>query len=473
MKVIHISRKQKISRTPYAEYKANNSLKAKYHKFGAFAFAVTLALMLMPISPILAILSLAGCALLTFSKTDLTGYGLLFVLTFNCNYGLGNTGTDCTPTFTAAKKLILMSYYNATGAQNRFSLTNPGTIYTASSSATLTGVGTTFLTTFTVGDIVVLASNTQVYQILSISSNTVMTATSASLTTQGTPGVAYNQFTNIAYWNALVNHPDPTRRILPVPFLKNADNTRADSIVEAFDDNTEQITLQGVRKFMGIIPKANASPQLQGRLLSMQNSDFGMYWVDYTNNLIGSDTGDGFFYPIRIDQNSWMPIYNPGTAKKGAKIELKFDIHSNEIDSTMNAIAASNFQTVVLGNLNGLKDVSVTISNLSHSSDNLTLAFQTIYGDAITPTSVHGLTINNFVSKVTGALAKIACTAGTDAGTDIAVTACTEQPDIYGKPNGTYVLTLTSPSATDVLALNIVANGYDWSAVNVSTATLT
>lgn len=472
MKVIHISRKAKITRTSYEWYRAKNTIKSFYHKVGSFAFAMTLALCLLPISPILSLISIAGCAVLTFSKKDLSGYGLLFVLSFNCNYGLANTGTDCTPTFTAAKKLLLMSYYNAAGGQNRFALSNPGTAAVTASSATITGTSTTFLTTFTIGDIIVIAGNTQVFQILAIASNTSMTATTTAIASTSTS--AYNQFTNIAYWNALVNHPDPTRRIFPVPFMKNADNTRADSIMESFDDNTEQITLQGVRKFSGIIPKANASPQLQGKLLQMQNTDLGMYWVDYTNNVIGSDTGDGFFYPIRIDQNSWMPIFNPGTAKKGMKIDLKFNIHENEIDSTMNAIAASNFNTVQMGNLNGLKDVNYTYSNLSHSANDLTMLFQTIYGDAITPTAVHGLAVSNFVSSVTGAAGNIACTAGTDAGSDLAIKSVTEQKDIYGKPNGTFVVVFTStPSATDVLAINVVANGYDWSAVNVSTVTLT
>ena len=417
-------------------------------------------------------MSLAGCAILTFNKKDISGYGLLFVLSFNCNYGLGNTGTDCIPTYVAPKKLIFMSYYNATGAQNRFALSNPGTIYTASGSKVLTGIGTTFLTTFTVGDIVVLAGNSQVYQILSISSNTVMGATSNSLTTQATPGVAYNQFTNIAYWNALCNHPDPTRRIVPVDFIKNGENTRMPDTFETFDDNTKQSVLQGVREFKGMIPKANASPQLQGRLNTFKNSDLGFYWVDYNNNVAISDTGDGFAYPIRIDQNSFMALFNPGVAKKGMKIDIEFDIHSNEVDSNMNLIAASNFQTVQMGNLKGLKDVTVTPTVSGHAT--LKLAFATIFGDAVTPTAIHGLTINNFVSNVTGALANIACIGGTDVGTDIAVSACVEQNDIYGKPNGTYILTLTSASATDVLALNVAGyNGGDFSSVNVTTVTLT
>ena len=486
MKVIHISRKKKITRTSYDWYRAKNKIKSFYHKIGAFAFSLCLALLMGSIASMCALsagadpiiwgwvasfISFSASILSAFGKLTLP-FGLLSVLTFNCNYGLSNTGTDCTPTFTAAKKLLLMSYYNAAGGQNRFALSNPGTIGCIQASTTLTGTGTHFTTTFTVGDIILIHGNPQVFQILAITNDTALTTTVAAVATTTT--AAYNEFTNINYWNALVNHPDPTRRIYPVPFLKNADNTRADSIVEAFDDNTEQITLQGVRKFNGIIPKANASPQLQGRLLGMQNTDFGMYWVDYTNNLIGSDTGDGFFYPIRIDQNSWMPIFNPGTAKKGMKIELKFDIHQNEIDSNMNAIAASNFGTVQLGNLNGLKDVNYVFSNITALGNDLTVALTTLYGDAITPTQVHGLTVNNFISRNPANPGKQGYIYDSTTSTDHAVSSVTEGSDVNGKPNGIYTVVLTiAGAANDVLYPAISAPGYDFSNVNVSTVTLT
>lgn len=471
MKVIHISRKAKIKRTSYEWYRAKNKLKSKYHKVGAFATALVLAgfLAAIPVfGPVLAILSMFASYLAITGKIRLA-YGIFAVLTFNCNYGLSNTGTDCTPTMTAAKKLILVPYINAANGINRFALSNPGTIACTATSATLTGTGTTFLTTFTIGDIVVITGNTQVFQILSIASNTSMTATVVAAASSST--TTYNNFTNIAYWNALVAHPDPTRRWYPVPFMKNADNTRQDPTMEQFDDGTEQETIQGVRKFSGIIPKANASPQLQGKLLAMKNTDFGMYWIDYTNNMVGTDPLDGFFYPIRIDQNSWVPIFNPGTAKKGMKIDLKFDVHTNEIDSNLNAIAASNFGSAILGNLNGLKDASVVYSNIVAANNNLTMALTTLYGDSVTKTQVHGLNVNSFYSTNTGALGKIY---DKTAAADKTITSVTEGTDINGKFNGVYTIVLSvAGSAADVLQPAISAPGYDFSAVNVSPVTLT
>ena len=53
MKVIHISKKAKITRTSYEWYRAKNTIKSAYHKVGALALAITLALPLLPLSPIL------------------------------------------------------------------------------------------------------------------------------------------------------------------------------------------------------------------------------------------------------------------------------------------------------------------------------------------------------------------------------------------------------------------------------------
>ncbi len=491
-KVIHISRKQKISRTRYAEYKLKNELKAFYHKIGALGVSIFIALMVGVgmqlaavavgfenssmigiVSALISFVASMGLAIYSHYKKEIIFWGILALGTFNCNYGLGNTGEDCTPKMGAPKKFWFMNYFNAAGNQNRIQLLTPGTIACAGPSTTILGTNTTFLTTFTVGDIIIGTGLNQILLITAIATNTSLTVQVAP-TVAIAAGTAYNALTNQFYWRALANHPDATRRIYPAPFVKNGDATRADFIMQVWEDNTEEAIMQGVKKVSGIVPKAAASPQLAAKMQTFASNNslgLGFFVLDYTNNLHITDILDGNAYPMQIDENSFRSIYNIGKIKEGAKIDVMFNVHSNEIDGNMNVIAASNFGPGVnLGIIKGLKDASIVYGSLAHAA--ITISFTTLYGDAITTTQVHGLQKSNFISKVTGTAGTIACTGGTDAGTDIVIASCVEQNDGNGKPNGTYLLTLTAASATDVLSPNISMLDYDFSAPNVSTAVL-
>lgn len=383
----------------------------------------------------------------------------------NCNYGISNTGTGCTPLFTVTKKIYLRPYYSSQGIVNTILLNPPGTIYTASSSTTLTGIGTTFKSTFNPGDTVVVGTGatSQRFIIASITSDTVMVSTVASPATIATPGVAYNQLCK-AYFDALINYPDPSKRLYPLPAMKNAKDTREKSIFQTWDDGTMSIVQQGPRKFTAMFTSQDkaASAQLKNQLDSITGqNDVGFYALAIDRNLWGALNTSGQLDLRRIDQGSFEVIYNPGDDKGTSTIEMTFCVHEDEDDGLIASIAndemSADLQSTIQ-RLVGLLDVSPVYSAIG--TGGFTVQLNTLFNTPKNPLTVKGLVAKNFVSSSTnlpGQVYDITTTA------DVAVTVAEVLSN--GRPTGVYVVAGTFSSA-DHAQPNIVADGYDFTEVN-------
>lgn len=381
-----------------------------------------------------------------------------------CNTGLGNTGNARTPQKTVTKKVIFGNYFDNSGNPNTIYYARPGTV--ATSSATITGTGTKF-TRLKAGDPIMITGEVRAY-IGTIASDTSITgctdANGAAITFAGVTAATYNVF-NAGYFTAFINHKDPSRRMYPTPFVKNATDKRAMSITEGFDDQTKVIVNQAIREFNMVIVGKDATPQLAQKLRQGKDSDNGMgIWeFDKDGNIWGMLNTTGQLDQRRIDQNTLDVVYNPGDDKTTPKIMVAFDILSTELDDNIACLAACDTASDVNANIFvGLLDITATYSAITTTG--FTVELDTIYGSGPAPITDKGLLKTNYVSSSTGLAGKIY---NTSDAADVTVTSVTERLDVNGAGTGIYDVVLPAESSGDSYAPKIVRDGRDYSAVNI------
>ena len=160
-----------------------------------------------------------------------------------CNAGLGNTGTDCSPLQKAAYSLIGVPLYQSDG----------------------------------------------------------VTRNGINLETD---------VLNAAYFTALINQADISKRWFPYPAIKNVEDVRGENQTEEFTDKTLVFVTEGARAFKGWIVGRDAQPVLKGKIETSRCVQMGYYVVDLSGNLIGSISSDGTkLNPIQVDQNSVAAMF--------------------------------------------------------------------------------------------------------------------------------------------------------------------
>lgn len=252
------------------------------------------------------------------------------------------------------------------------------------------------------------------------------------------------------YFDDKINATNKQDRWYPLPRVKNAESSKADSVFETYADGSKELIQEGVRSWSVLIPKQ--TPTLLGKLKTWRCTEFGIYIIDKSGNLIGSLDATDELYPISVEGASWNPILVFPTPTAVQKIDLKFDIDQLAQDENLQMILAGSLGSVRLLNLNGLIDVYGAVTNISTTSFKIRLT--TDYGDAIDPGIVEDLTAVDFISSVGGATSKVRNQ--TDAS-DVSVT-------VAESPAGTYTLTYTAQTSADVLYVKPSAIGFDFSA---------
>ena len=59
---------------------------------------------------------------------------------------------------------------------------------------------------------------------------------------------------NQAFFDALINQVDESKRWRPFPLMKNIEDVRAEATFFEFDDNSKEFVHEGSREFKGLIP---------------------------------------------------------------------------------------------------------------------------------------------------------------------------------------------------------------------------
>lgn len=244
---------------------------------------------------------------------------------------------------------------------------------------------------------------------------------------------------NEAYFQALVNEADASKRWFPLPQFENVELAKADSTFEEAPSGKKVFIKQGKRSFAGQL--WNETPQLLGKIQDNRCVEFGVYIIDVNGNLVGSKVGDKL-YPIPVDNQSFEAKLMFATDSATQKIMIGFDFYRLFDESTMWLVTPDDTADVYdFNNLEGLLDVNIAISSITSTGATATLTLD--YGTAVNPIKVKGLTSADFVlydETASGA---------------VTIATCTETAD------GVYAITYTAiTGSTHVLKLSLAKDGY-------------
>jgi hypothetical protein len=256
--------------------------------------------------------------------------------------------------------------------------------------------------------------------------------------------IAAGDTLNAAYFTALVNQADATKRWYPTSLVENVEDLRAEAIFETLASGEKIFIQDGPRTVKTFIKKE--SNTLIGKLLAFQCKDFSAYEVDKNRSLIGSYDGTDL-YPIQIENETLSVMLIKATDTTAQKIALSFEFSSEERDEDLRIITETEAGTNLL-NLSGLLDVNCATS--SPSVTGFVAVLTTDYGTFKSPISVVGWVKADFTLY------------NTTQSSPITITSVTENPD------GTYTFVFPTQAQYDVLTLTASKSGYEFPSTTVT-----
>ncbi len=267
---------------------------------------------------------------------------------------------------------------------------------------------------------------------------------------------------NAAYFAALINQTDRTKRWMPTPKVKNVENVRAESLMESFNDGSKEFIEPGIRNIKSLFTGAEASPQFAGKINSHRGSQKSFYGIDKAGNLVGClGSTSSMLAPIPMEGNTIDAIYQATTDTTIQKIAFNFDVSVTFDDADLRMIAANEL-SVSIKDLKSLIDVTATYSNKTTTT--LSVALKTQGGTLLNPVPVEGLAVTDFVSSSTAATGKMRRTNNTPA--DVTLTLASESPA------GVYNFTFTTQTAGDIEVIKPLKDGFDFTAVVANPVTI-
>ncbi len=250
---------------------------------------------------------------------------------------------------------------------------------------------------------------------------------------------------NAAFFSALLNHADGSKRWYPLPKLKNVDGEKGESIKEEFEDGSMAKVKDGTRNHTSLM--VGLGPHYLGKIKEYACVDFGVYHIDFDGNLIGEIEEDGFIYPIPVEKAAWDPIFQYATDTTVGKIVLNYLYSQSALDENLEMITADEIDVNLTSEsaFNGLFDVNVVISAITINGFTATLT--TDFGTVNNRTPVEGRVLADF------AVNEITPTPGA-----IAITSVTESaPGVYD-----FVFTVAQTSGDDLeLSETTAFTGYE------------
>lgn len=192
-----------------------------------------------------------------------------------------------------------------------------------------------------------------------------------------------------AYFEALVNQADASKRFFPLPLLENVALEKGDSTFEEAPSGRKVFIKQAKRSFAGELWEA--TPQLLSKIQDNRCVEFGIYIVDVNGSLVGSKDGDKL-YPIPVDNQSFDARLMYATDTTVQKLMVSFDFYRLFDEGTLWLITADEVMDFNL--LEGLLDVEM--EKVSATQTDLVLDATLMYGTALNPIKVSGLVLADF-----------------------------------------------------------------------------
>jgi len=254
---------------------------------------------------------------------------------------------------------------------------------------------------------------------------------------------------DLAYFTALINQSDKTKKIYPLPAMKNVTSERAEPNKQEFPDGSSIVLQQGVKSFNGEWVGKDASTAFMSKIENYGCSDVSAYIIDVDGSVIGNGEDTDKLYPIKLDGDTWF--INLMDAVMGSSVQalkLTYQYDRGELDSNLRMIVASE-TTTDMRDLRGLQDVTA-----GAASGIATTGFVTVltgsYGTAKTANSIKGLLAADFTVYNETQTASVT------------ITSVTESPD------GTYTFLFGAETSADVLTLALVKDGLEMTDLTVT-----
>lgn len=256
---------------------------------------------------------------------------------------------------------------------------------------------------------------------------------------------------NDAYFSALINNADKSKRLYPFPEMKNIEDMRDKAITEDFKDGTKYFARLGLRGFTGLFPPDSASPQMDGVINQLRcNKTLGRYSIDANGTIWGVLSADGTkLYPAKIDPQSVYSTFIKPTDETVQKQQMIFNYHPSMQDCTLAGIPSSS----LIGGVDplsytGLYNIYLIPISCDHTAGTIVFNLNDGWGNAVTPEAVTGFLKTNFsvYDKTTpGALV---------------INTSTENANIPGQYS---LLMTTSFLAADQIVVTPAKTGFDGS----------
>tara|TARA_R110000803_G_scaffold136606_2_gene203503 strand:- start:608 stop:1561 length:954 start_codon:yes stop_codon:yes gene_type:complete len=263
--------------------------------------------------------------------------------------------------------------------------------------------------------------------------------------------VAIDAGTTDAFFLALMNHADTSKRIYPTAALKDVESSREDPNFQTFKDQSTLFISQGVKNIKGFMPKASYT--VLSKLGNYSCNEMSEFTLDRNGNLAGKRIlGDTTKMYPRMITGFWDRGNDASADSNVQNVEINYSWNQNEFDADQIILVAGEVPTVDLTNYRGLVDVYMTVSSISTTGFTATMTYS--YGTALTPVPYLGAVQADFETPL-GNLYNDTDSANVTIST-------------FTATNNVYAFTFAAETSADSLTLSSSKNGFDLSPIEVT-----
>lgn len=252
-----------------------------------------------------------------------------------------------------------------------------------------------------------------------------------------------------AYFDALINNADKSKRLVVSPVMNQMNDSRAEYNTMDVDGFTIT-TSEGVRTVtFSIIDGAH--PRIAAAYNSMACQNMSFYVFSTTDQIGGNGSVAGELRPFRIKPKTMRAIYNPPSKvnETPPMVSVSFAISELENDGDIAYIPygdGANDVQIIVNDLTGLIDVDLQAAT-NITTTGFKVVANLLYGNQLAPDRFKGGVLADFT------LAEISPTPGA-----ITITSVTEGT---GANEGQYTFVIPTASSADVLRLTFSKDGYE------------
>lgn len=268
-------------------------------------------------------------------------------------------------------------------------------------------------------------------------------------------GIPITATLNQAYFQALIDETDASKKWYVIPPMKNIEDVRGDNKVFDFDDQSMEFLFEGARKFMAMVAGGNSganSPQMKGLIEQMRGGEFSFFIVTVKNQLVSNISDDGTkLEGIEFDSQSLSAQFVKKTNATPQHLKLSFNWSATMQDASLRLVDCDQIGGA---NLTALRSpIAMCYELVDQSATTLKIKISSIFGSVLDPNTADGLVVTDFISSDTLATSKIYN--ATD-DLNVTITGVVESPD------GTYELTFAGQTPGDVLVPYAKKSGFDF-----------